>query len=163
VGITIQHMRSIMANSEIKIDRGETIKPTVGANRAVALRTPFDHAAEFHNEVERVAKSLELLGPAIEKLAGRVNEQSLRLEKLAAREKLRKSAALSKRDLADARGIEALEQLDENDPLRFERAVVGLVALKLPPAELAPRIEQIRRAALQRNPKLLPIVDKYGK
>jgi len=63
---------------------------------------------------------------------------------------------------ADLYATEALEAVDSNDPAGFEKALAELLALPIGD-ELSPRIAQLRRAAIQRNPRFLDILNRIRK
>ncbi|WP_024879570.1 hypothetical protein [Methylosinus sp. LW3] len=160
----------------IKIDRGETICPIAGdglsKGAVYKMPEPFDHAKKFNEDLEKVAQELADLKESVHKTRARIEENGRRIAE--ARDSLQKwGAAIAeardsmRKDLsadvrADLYTTEALEAVDSNDPAGFEKALAKLRALPIGD-DLSPRIAQLRRAAILRNPRFLTIIDKYRK
>lgn len=152
------------------IDRGQTINPTVPANGRDELakgafrpRELFDREADLQTRCNATLEKLDRLGERLEELDKRVRRNGRGIQKVLGdvedrREVLRKSADAEWR--ADHCTVQALEALDENNPVAFEAALGRLLDLPIAADELNPRIAQLRRAAIARNPKFLDIINR---
>ncbi|PWB80653.1 MAG: hypothetical protein C3F11_17325 [Methylocystaceae bacterium] len=150
----------------VKIDRGETVCPIAGdglsKGAVYKMREPHDHEAQFQHELAKVARELADLKESVHKTRARVEENGRRIAEVrfslqkwgAAIAALRKNAP-SDTTLADMRVTEAQEAIDSSDPAAFGKAVAALRVLGLDAGELYPRLAQIRRACILRNPRFL--------
>lgn len=153
----------------IKIDRGETVCPIAGDGLSKGaiykMPEPFDHAVMFQQDLAKVEQELAALGDSLAKTRERIRRNTVELAKLHGeaedRAALRKSAPPT--TLADTYVTAAQEAVDANDDRALEKAVAALIALGLSADELSPRLAQIRRAAIQRNPRFLDILNHIRK
>jgi len=153
----------------IKIDRGETICPIAGdglrKGAVYKMPEPFDHEAKYRRDLVKVERELAALGDSLAKTRVRIRRNTVELAKLHGeaedRAALRKSAPPT--TLADTYVTAAQEAVDANDDRALEKAVAALCALGLSADEINPRLAQIRRAAIQRNPRFLDILNRIRK